>query len=163
MHHSSQVGIVPLIIWCIVLSPVILYVHYCIEIARRRRGDVKFRAKRIAIALVLYLGGIVLMRNLGYSIFHSIFVGFLMGVAGGFKFARPPVRNRRIPKGIRQAVIARDLKGTPFNPAIHHIDHIVPYSKGGDHSLENLRVMLKHDNLRRGAQMPKLRDFHTKR
>ncbi len=163
MHHSSQVGIVPLIIWCIVLSPVALYAHYRIEIARRKRHELRFRAKRIVVALTLYLGGVFLMHAIGYGMVHSLFVGFLMGVAGGFFFVRPPSRTRRVPRHIRQAVIARDLKGAPFDPALHHLDHIVPFSKGGDHSVENLRVMAKEDNIRRGAQMPKLRDFHAKR
>ena len=60
---------------------------------------------------------------------------------------------------MRRAVIARDLQGAPFNPKLHHLDHIVPFSKGGDHSVKNLRVLAKTENLRRGARMPKLKDF----
>lgn len=159
MHHSSQIGTIPLIIWCIVVTPVSIYAQHCIEIARRRRREVRFRVKRTMVSLALYLGGTFVMNAMGYGPVHSIFVGFLMGVAGGFVLVRPPSRNRRIPKRIRQAVIARDLKNVPFDPAFHHLDHIVPYSRGGDHSVENLRVLQKLDNIRRGAKMPTRREL----
>ena len=32
-----------------------------------------------------------------------------------------------------------------------HIDHVIPRKSGGDHSLDNLRVLCKSCNLRKGA------------
>ena len=58
-----------------------------------------------------------------------------------------------------EAVIARDLKGERFDPNLHDVDHIVPFSKGGDHSEANLRVLSRSENRRRGAKMPKFRDL----
>jgi len=74
-------------------------------------------------------------------------------------FIKPKKRTRRIPSHIRRAVIARDLKGEPFDPRKHHIDHIKAWSQGGGHTMDNLRVINKTENLRKGKKNPKLRDW----
>ncbi|HVU19145.1 MAG TPA: HNH endonuclease signature motif containing protein [Rhizomicrobium sp.] len=68
-------------------------------------------------------------------------------------------RSRHIPAHVRRAVIARDLKGEPFDSTKHHIDHIVPFSRGGSHTTDNLRVVRKRDNLRKGKRRPKFREL----
>ena len=68
-------------------------------------------------------------------------------------------RSRVIPKAIRQAVIERDLKGERFDPKKHHIDHVWPFSRGGSHTTDNLRVIEKIRNLRKGAKRPRLREM----
>ena len=68
-------------------------------------------------------------------------------------------RSRTIPKMTRRAVIDRDLKGEKFDPERHHIDHIWPFSKGGSHTVDNLRVIEKRSNLRKGAKRPRMRDM----
>jgi hypothetical protein len=135
------------------------YVFYVIQVGRRKQGLIRFKLRRVGVFLICYAGGIMFAQKLGYSMQESIVFGALLGIAAGFALVRPPDRNRRIPSGVRRAVIARDLKGVPFNPKIHHLDHIVPFSKGGDNSVANLRVISKTENLRRGANMPKLKDL----
>lgn len=54
----------------------------------------------------------------------------------------------------RERIFARDgrvcqLCGTDEGEM--HIDHIIPRKSGGDHSLDNLRVLCKNCNLRKGA------------
>jgi hypothetical protein len=87
--------------------------------------------------------------------------GAFVFLAGGIRALRkrPPRRSRAIPRRVRQAVIARDLKGKPFNPSKHHIDRIWPYSKGGSHSIDNLRVIAKKLNLQKGSKRPRLHDM----
>jgi hypothetical protein len=68
-------------------------------------------------------------------------------------------RSRHIPAAVRRKVIARDLKGEPFDSSKHHIDHIVPFSRGGSHTADNLRVITKRDNLRKGKRRPKFREI----
>lgn len=88
--------------------------------------------------------------------------GFALAVVAGIAAAllvRTPRATRRIPKSVRDAVIARDLKGKRFDGRRYHIDHIVPLSKGGDNSESNLRVVPKRKNLRKGAKMPDFGDF----
>ena len=68
-------------------------------------------------------------------------------------------RSRVIPKATRRAVIERDLKGEKYDPQKHHIDHVWPFSKGGSHTTDNLRVVEKKTNLQKGAKRPRLRDM----
>jgi len=102
-----------------------------------------------------------LNRSLGSHVIFSIgIVSILVGLRLAF---RPPRRRgRAIPKYIRDAVIARDLGGKPFDPSKHHIDHIWPFILGGSHSLENLRVYDKTKNLQKGSKRPRMRDMWEK-
>lgn len=68
-------------------------------------------------------------------------------------------RTRYIPTTTRRAVIERDLKGEKFDPEKHHIDHVWPFSRGGSHTTDNLRVIEKKKNLRKGAKRPRMRDM----
>lgn len=68
-------------------------------------------------------------------------------------------RTRYISKATRRAVIERDLKGEKFDSEKHHIDHVWPFSRGGSHSTDNLRVIEKKRNLSKGAKRPRMRDM----
>ena len=68
-------------------------------------------------------------------------------------------RSRHISKSTRRAVIERDLKGEKYDPQKHHIDHVWPFSKGGSHTADNLRVIEKRKNLQKGAKRPRMRDM----
>lgn len=68
-------------------------------------------------------------------------------------------RSRYIPKATRRAVIERDLKGEKFDPEKHHVDHVWPFSRGGSHTTDNLRVIEKKRNLRKGAKRPRMREM----
>lgn len=70
---------------------------------------------------------------------------------------------RRIPTATRRAVIERDglncqrcgrtvscgTAGEPYRADMLHIDHLIPWASGGDHSLGNLIVCCADCNLRR--------------
>ena len=63
-----------------------------------------------------------------------------------------------LPSGMRQRVIDRDgyvcqLCGGDVEPTDVHIDHIVPYSKGGPNTLANLQVAHSRCNIRKGARV----------
>jgi hypothetical protein len=66
--------------------------------------------------------------------------------------SRPP-----IPKHLRAAVIERDgyvcqLCGGNVEQTDVHIDHIRPWSKGGQHTLDNLQVTHSRCNILKGAR-----------
>jgi hypothetical protein len=71
-----------------------------------------------------------------------------------FSVGRERPQREAIPLSIRNAVLARDenrcrLCGRGDNL---HIDHVLPYSKGGPSSIENLQVLCQTCNLRKGAR-----------
>ena len=133
--------------------------YYWLQVARRKRQMLRFKARRILVYLATIMIGLALIPQYGYSIAEACLFSICLGATLAFSLIRPPSTNRRIPAKIRRQVIARDLKGERFDPNVHDIDHIVPFSKGGDHSLENLRVVHRTENRRRGAKMPTLKDF----
>jgi hypothetical protein len=65
-------------------------------------------------------------------------------------------RSRHIPAAVRKAVIARDLKGKKYDSRKHHIDHKWAFARGGSHTRDNLRVIGKKENLRKGSRKPGL-------
>ena len=61
--------------------------------------------------------------------------------------------NSRRYKAQRERVFARDGRRCAYcgiDEGEMHIDHILPRVNGGDHSLENLQVLCKSCNLRKG-------------
>jgi hypothetical protein len=150
---------VPTWIWLVSALVAAPMLFYAFQVGRRKKDYVRFRVRRLTVAMVFYVGGIFLLLKLGYGPVEAIMFGFVLSIAAGLFFVPRPERKRRIPTHVRRAVIERDLKGAPFDPSLHQIDHIVPFSKGGDNSLCNLRVVAKTENLRRGARMPRLKDL----
>ena len=65
---------------------------------------------------------------------------------------------RKIPKTLRQAVIARDgdictYCGIKIHPSAIHLDHRLPVSKGGGHTLDNLCVTCQPCNNAKGNRV----------
>jgi hypothetical protein len=150
---------IPSWVWIVGILIAAPKLYYILQVGRRKKDDLGFRTRRAAIALLCYVGGFLVLNKMGYRPLESLAFSFFFGIAIGFIFVKPPKRSRIIPAHIKRAVIERDLKGERFDSRLHHLDHIVLYSKGGDNSVRNLRVIPKTDNLRRGARMPRLRDF----
>ena len=77
--------------------------------------------------------------------------------------ARPRKRSRAIPAKSKRLAWAKFYGEFYSNPANadkplrkkdYEFDHIVPFSRGGSHDPENIRVIPKKDNRRKGAKMP---------
>jgi len=125
------------------------------------RDGIRHLLMDIAItAAALYLvvaGALFLARPLNDSMSsHIIFaIGALFLLFGIIYLRRKPVpRSRAIPRRVRRSVIARDLGDKPFDGSKHHIDHRWPFSLYGSHRPENLRVIDKKKNLKKGAKRP---------
>ncbi len=66
-----------------------------------------------------------------------------------------PRRSRYIPRSERRKVIARfERSGRRYDSRRHHIDHIIPYAKGGSNRADNLRVLDGEKNLAKSDRSP---------
>ena len=138
------------------LAAMVLF--YVAGIAKRAKGLIWFKIRSAFVGLALYAFTVLTFTSLKYSVEATVITSFLAGISP-LAFMKLPKRSRYIPARVRKAVIARDLDGEELDPRQYHLDHVVPFAKGGDHSVKNLRVLTKGRNLKKGAKMPGLRDL----
>lgn len=134
---------------------------YLYQIGSRKQEVIRFKIRRMVIFLFTYgIVALILVQQRLPAWQGALISGFA-GMGCAWLLVRPPKGGRRIPKAVRRAVIARDLtsKGLNWDPTKYHIDHVVPFSRGGDNSARNLRVVAREKNLRKGGTMPGFRDF----
>jgi hypothetical protein len=157
MSTALDIKTVTIVVWLILG-------WYVYQIASRKKQAVWFKTKRLIVSLVCYLAAVYVLAQQKLPPLEVVFFGALAGLGCARLLVKPPIETRRIPKAIRRQVIARDLttKGLRWDPRKHHIDHLVPFSRGGDNSVRNLRVIEKQRNLRKGGKMPGLLDFLRK-
>jgi hypothetical protein len=137
---------------------------YLYQIGSRKKTQIRYKLRRAVVGLAVYLPCAVIVTRQGLAPLEAVVLSMLAGMGCAWLLVNPPKRERRISKSIRQEVIARDLtsKGLKWDPEKYHIDHVVPFSRGGDHSTRNLRVIEKTKNLRKGGKMPGFGDFLKK-
>jgi hypothetical protein len=134
---------------------------YLYQVGSRKKELIRFKIRRATVALATYTIVALVLIQQKLNPIEAIIFAMLAGMGSGWLLVNPPKNERRIPKAVRRAVIDRDLtsKGLKWDRNKHHIDHVVPYSRGGDHSTRNLRVLEKERNLRKGSRMPSFWDF----
>ena len=163
---SSANPWLPLIVKAVLIALCLRVCLYWLLALRRAREGVRHFARNLfytAAAVYLVVLGFWMVAHVqnGSPTAPIMFVSGLIFLAGGIVSLRKRrrARKRTIPLRVRQAVKARDLGNTPFDPDKHHIDHIWPFSRGGSHTPDNLRVIAKKENLRKGAKRPRLHDM----
>ncbi len=134
----------------IVVAVVFLFLLLAI---RRRRESILHRLRRAIIGEATYFGVALILAKLGRTPLEAILGGIL---AGFIVMQRMPGRSRHIPKSVRRKKIAEfELQtGKKFNPRKHELDHEIPFSRGGSHTDDNLRVIEKRRNRSKGAKSP---------
>jgi hypothetical protein len=142
----------PTVDWTI-LAVAFIAVLYCLKAIRLSRDAVR---QALRLALGGFLLGLVFYAVRGKEagdlpLSDGLLFGFLALV-----FVPRRKRSRYIPADVRRAVIARDFKGREheYNSQRHHIDHKWPHSRGGGNTTDNLRVLAKEKNLKKGAKRP---------
>ena len=78
----------------------------------------------------------------------------LAGMAMLLAYATRPRRSRHIRASVKRRTIAEweSRTGKKFNSRTHELDHIVPFSKGGSSTADNLEVVKKKRNRSKGAR-----------
>ncbi len=143
--------------WVLFVLGAVVCVYWLRALRLAREGARRF-LRNLAIATLIFLLCQLLLSGTTLQPQNRILVSFVIAAVVLSARASAP-RSRRIPKSIRDSVIARDLKDQRFDPKKHHIDHVWPFSKGGSHTPDNLRVTEKRANLQKGAKRPRLRDM----
>jgi hypothetical protein len=131
---------------------------YWLRAFRLAREGARLFLRNLAIAYLVFLGCLLVLDGIkmqnSIAVLLSCIVGFIV-----FTKRSSIRRSRYISKSVKRAVIARDMKDEPYDSAKHHIDHVWPFSKGGSHTTDNLRVIEKKKNLKKGAKRPRLREM----
>lgn len=119
----------------------------------RRRETLWFNLRRIATALAAYLLVASLLSHAGWTETQATIVGIGAGLIVDLSSGK---RTRYIPKVVKRKVIARfeSRTGEKFSRRIHEIHHVVPFSKGGSNTEDNLQVLRRKENRAKGAKSP---------
>ena len=106
-----------------------------------------------AFGLVAYVGATWVCPQYGVNPAAAVVAGIICGLV---IINRAPKRSRNIPRPVRREVIAGFEKATgeKYDGSRHHIDHKVPFAKGGSHTLDNLEVLPRSKNLAKSNRSP---------
>jgi len=134
----------------LILVAIIAAIPILLSVRRRREG-ILHRLRQVIIVEGVYLGlAFILVRN-GQPPLVSILAGLVAALVVN-SYLKP--RSRYIPASVRRKARAEfELKtGMKFNPRKHEYDHQVPFSRGGSHTSDNVRVVERQRNRSKGAQ-----------
>lgn len=135
-----------LIVFIACMGPLILLSLY------RRRHAIGRRMGIVIKGEIAYVGAALLLLKLGQPPLVALLAGIVCALIVA---VRVPKRSRYIPKAERRKAIAKfEVRGRRFNPRIHEIDHVVPFSRGGSNTADNLRVVERERNRSKSAKSP---------
>ncbi len=146
----------------IILGVGFIFALYWFRALRLAREGARLFLLNITKAFFLFLGALFLLTSLRVQL-EPKQMQLASGAISFIFFVRwqNTKRSRYIPKATKRAVIKRYVEetGEEYDPERHHIDHRWPHSRGGSNTEDNLRVIEKGKNLKKGAKRPKLREM----
>ena len=148
---------IPNVDWIILIVGALVCLYWLRALHLAREGARRW-LQSLIIAVVVFFMGKWILTGLHFQNKNVALISFTTAVCV-FVRRNSARRSRYIPKSVKRAVIARDLKNGGYDSAKHHIDHVWPFSKGGSHTTDNLRVIEKKKNLKKGAKRPRMREM----
>jgi len=116
-----------------------------------RRDEVLYHLRILFVAALL--GFAAFAFCMGKPEFQESAPFAALGMFGFVFMVRPKRKRRMRAKARRRAIAKWELKtGKKFNSRFHEIDHTVPFSQGGNETEDNLRVIDRKANRRKGAK-----------
>ncbi len=132
---------------------------YWLRALRLAREGARLFLRNLTFAVLAFIGCQLVLTGMEVPKNNAVVLsGFAALVVFGIRKQRFR-RSRHYPKSVKRAVIARDLKDEKYDPTKHHIDHVWPFARGGSHTTDNLRVIEKKKNLKKGAKRPRMREM----
>jgi hypothetical protein len=118
---------------------------------RRRRDAIRFKLRNIIIVECAYLGVTLLLVKLGVQPMQAWLGGIVVALIVVIR-TRP--RGRYVSAAVKRRARAEfELQtGKKFNSRKHEYDHRVPFSRGGGHTSDNIRVVEKGNNRSKGRK-----------
>jgi len=140
--------------WIIFIVGAVVCLYWLRALRLAREGARRF-LRSLAIAFLVFLGCQLVLSGMQFQDGNRLMLSGL--VAAVVLYRRASIRRSRyIPISVKRAVIARDLKGEQYDSKKHHIDHVWAFSRRGSHTTDNLRVIDKQRNLKKGAKRPRI-------
>jgi hypothetical protein len=117
----------------------------------RRREALAHAVRGTIRALIIAGIAYVLLWKGGLSPLAAYMVAIVIGVL--IRRAEPR-RSRYISTRAKRQAIAKWEKetGQTFNRRVHELDHVLPHSRGGGNSEDNIQVLTRKQNRSKGAK-----------
>jgi 5-methylcytosine-specific restriction endonuclease McrA len=144
--------------WIILAVGAVVGLYWMRALRLAREGIRRFLSNVVKSGFVFVASQFVLSRVLKMDYARSQGLSLCVAFVALVRW-QSVKRSRHISRATKQAIIARDLPAGGYDPQLHHIDHVWPHSRGGSNTGDNLRVIEKRRNLKKGAKRPGLRDM----
>lgn len=132
----------------------LFFVLIVIASVYRRRDEIRYRVSRFVAGVLIYLLTGYIAAQQGLKAPQAVGLAVLVTLAASAVFPKRK-RSRYVRAAERRKVIAQhELSGKKFRKGKDELDHEIPVSRGGSSTADNLRVVSRKENRRKGAKSP---------